>query len=860
MKLLLVDSMGVLYRGHFAMISSPLRAPDGTVTSGLAHMLNEIQSLIVKHSPEFAAAAFDHPGPGFRNAIYEEYKANRPPMPDDLAPQARAAPVLLEAMGIPVLRREGFEADDLIASATAAARSRGIEVLILSSDKDLLQLVDDGVTVFQPGRPGRTAVRIGPAEVRSVIEVEARQVADLLALAGDSSDNIPGARGIGPKTAAKLLAEYGSLEEVYASIESISPPSLRRRLEEGRDAVMLSRRLVELRSDALPGLDMESLRPSGPDPSAIPMLEKLGLRKAVERLTAIRTAAPPVPSTDSSPSGAGLPEDLEDVSGIVAVEPVRPPSDINTAPGGFAVAWAPGRSVILDVSDPRDSAALRGLADRAGLASTDLKPVLHGFASCGIEWRRQEHDLSLLDYVLSPGPAEPAPEEVDGAHVAPRAAPAVRALPRDPGERALAALSGCLDSSKALEGDPRLLSLYRDVELPLARILVCMERRGVALDMEALGALRREFAEALSEIEERAGELVGTRVNLNSPSKVSAILFDTLKLPRLRKTGGGADSSNITVLQSLRGRHPFVEAVIEHRELSKLLSTYVERLPGFVSAVSGLVHTRFNQAVTATGRLSSSNPNLQNIPIRTERGRRVRKCFRAGGRNEALVSLDYSQIELRILAHMAGEGRLRSAYRSGRDIHAETSVAVFGDASLEHRRKAKEVNFSIVYGISPHGLSQRLGISRDEAAGIINRYFETYPEVEEFFRRCLSEAEAAGETRTLLGRRRLFPDLASAKGSARRGLERMVMNTTIQGSAADTMKLAMMRAHSRIARDMPEAGLVLQVHDELVAACPADATGELIEMLKSEMESAACLEVPLVVECGSGSNWLEAGH
>ncbi|NLP04725.1 DNA polymerase I [Candidatus Fermentibacteria bacterium] len=860
MKLLLVDSMGVLYRGHFAMISNPLRAPDGTVTSGLAHMLNEIQSLVARHSPEFAAAAFDHPGPGFRNAIYEEYKANRPPMPDDLAPQARAAPVLLEAMGIPVLRREGFEADDLIASAAAAARIRGIEVLILSSDKDLLQLVEDGVTVFQPGKPGRAANRVGPAEVPAVIEVEAGQVADLLALAGDSSDNVPGARGIGPKTAAKLLAEYGSLEAVYASIESISPPSLRRRLVEGRDAVMLSRRLVELRRDALPGLDIESLRPSRPDPAAIPMLEKLGLKKAVERLTSVRSAAPPPPSPDGASAGAGLPDDLEEVSGMVAVELVRPPSDINMAPGGFAAAWAPGRSRILDISVQSDSALLRGLAGRAGLASTDLKPVLHGLASCGIDWVRQEHDLSLLDYVLSPGPAEPAPEEADGAHAASRGTPAVRAVPQDPGERALAALAGCLDSTKALERDARLLALYRDVELPLARILVAMERRGVALDMEALGALRREFSEALSEIEQRAGDLVGTRVNLNSPSKVSAVLFETLKLPRLRKTGGGADSSSITVLQSLRGRHPFVEAVIEHRELAKLLSTYVERLPGFVSAVTGLIHTRFNQAVTATGRLSSSNPNLQNIPIRTERGRRVRKCFRAGGADEVLVSLDYSQIELRILAHMAGEGRLRSAYRSGRDIHSETSMAVFGDASFEHRRKAKEVNFSIVYGITPHGLAQRLGISRDEAAGIINRYFETYPEVEEFYRRCFSEAEAAGETRTLLGRRRFFPDLASSKGSVRKGLERMVMNTTIQGSAADMMKLAMIKAHARIAREMPEAGLVLQVHDELVAACPREAAGELTEMLRNEMESAACLEVPLAVECGSGSNWLEAGH
>jgi len=419
-------------------------------------------------------------------------------------------------------------------------------------------------------------------------------------------------------------------------------------------------------------------------------------------------------------------------------------------------------------------------------------------------------------------------------------------------------LSGLLE--ERLSADQDLHRIYREVELPLINVLVSMERRGVSLDLESLAELRTSFEDILGQLTTEAKKITRHEVNLASPAQVSRILFDELELKPVRKTPTGGYSSRMSVLEALQGRHPFVDLVLEHRELSKLLGTYIAKLPDYISPRTGLIHTSFNQAVTATGRLSSSNPNLQNIPVRTERGRMVRKCFVPGGDLEVFVSADYSQIELRVLAHLAGPGALREAYERDADIHSTTAEALFGDASPEHRRKAKEVNFSIVYGISPYGLAQRLAVSVGEAAGIINRYFATYPEIDIFYRRTVADTEATGETRTILGRKREFPELAGAKGSNRRSIERMVVNTTVQGSAADIVKLAMLGVHRRLEEELPEAALVLQVHDELLAVSPEERSSDTTKILIEEMEGACPLDVPLKVETGTGANWLDALH
>jgi len=861
--MLLVDCMGLIYRGHFAMSRNPLRAPDGAVTSGLMYLMGEIYSYLDMYSPGYVLAAFDSPGKGFRSSIYESYKANRPLPPPEMVFQMEMAPGLVRSMGIAEMRREGFEADDIIASAVERAASDGILVDILSSDKDLLQLVGPGVGMVQPARPGARSIPLSASEVEKVLGVPPSKVADYLALAGDSSDNIPGARGIGPKTALALLGEFDGLNDIYAHLDRVSPDSLRARLEASRDLVRMSRELVELRRDALGDFDLEDFRLKAPDPESAPsMLERLGMRKLKSRIsgqgidgTAVQAGGGQIPFPgerdirEEEPGG--------DARAFVEAWGMRGAgSDLSCE--GFAVVTG-ADAATLPLSDP-DSPSRLGDLLAGGFAASSSKGMLHLLRSCGAPDGGPRGDPTLADYLLSSG--DPG-RTLDQMAAAKGISLPGQGFPGDPSE-AVARARSCrritADLEERLARDAGLDRVYRDIELPLVPVLASMERRGVGLDLARLEEIRGKFLEELRTLEAKASELAGCDVNLNSPAKVSEVLFDRLGLPRIRKTGKGGDSSGYTVLQALAGMHPFVDMVIEHRELSKLVSTYVEKLPGFVSRRTGLIHTSFNQAVTATGRLSSSDPNLQNIPIRTDRGRSIRSCFVPGGEGQVFVSADYSQIELRVLASLAGEGALRRAYENDEDIHSATARAVFGDDSPEHRRRAKEVNFSIVYGISAHGLSQRLSIPRGEAASLINRYFDIYPEIDAFLRRCISEAEATGETRTLTGRRRLFGEFAAARGTQRKALERMVVNTTVQGSAADIVKLAMLKVAGALEAELEGAGLVLQVHDELVATVPRPLAGRAVLIMKESMEMEGLLQVPLKVGTGVGANWLEAGH
>ncbi|MBD3369842.1 DNA polymerase I [Candidatus Fermentibacteria bacterium] len=881
MRALLVDCLGLLYRGHYALIKRPLRAPDGTVTSGLHHLLTEIFRHKDLYSPDLLGAIFDYPAPSFRKEIYEEYKANRPEMPDEIREQSRLAREVLSYLGCPVIERRGLEADDLIASLTTLLRAKAGEVLILSSDKDLLQLAGPGVTVIQPGRPGKNARLIGPDDVQEIVGVEASQIVDYMALVGDSTDNVPGARGIGKKTALSLLDRFGSLDNLLSSLDDIERPSIRAKVERNLEAIELSRRLVTLRSRPPEDLGLDALKPVDPAvDKAARLLERLGMRKLLGEL-------PPASGSECDCLTVRTGEDLEhilnelrDETEVAVDTETTSTSPMDADPIGLSVCAGEGRAWYVPLAGEavlppeKVHAFLERLVEGRSLIAQNSKYDLHILRNLGVTWDRVAGDPFLADYLLRPqnrrrslgtlarlylGESLESYDDVVGE------------------EKTLAELPVsdvadycCKDASAAwrlhsllsdsLERDPDLRRIYRELELPLVPVLLSMERRGVSLDVGSLEELESDFSGRLSDLTARASEMVGGSINLNSPSQVSTALFDTLGMDPVRKTPGGAPSSSMSVLLALRGEHEFVDLVIEHREVSKLLSTYVHRLPEFVCARTGLIHTSFNQAVTATGRLSSSDPNLQNIPIRTDRGRMIRKCFRPPREREVFVSADYSQIELRVLAHLSEDGPLSEAYRTGRDVHVLTAEAVFGASTPEHRRKAKEVNFSIVYGISPYGLSQRLGMTREEASGIIRRYFERYPEVESFFNRTVEEAEAEGETRTILGRRRDFTELSTAGGSRRKALERMAVNTTVQGSAADVMKLAMLRVHDRLRREIPRAGLVLQVHDELVASVPETLATEAAGLITEEMENAVDLDVDLEVETGVGGNWLEAQH
>lgn len=868
--------MGILYRGHFALSRRPLVSPGGVVTSGLHLLVTELLKLLDKHRPTLCAAVFDGAVPSFRTGLYEAYKANRPPMPPELALQADLARKLVPALGIPLVQRDTLEADDLIAGLARQASEKGYRTIILSSDKDLLQLVDENTSVYRPGRPGSPGRLVTPAEVRDEIGTTADRIPLLLALAGDSSDNVPGARGIGEKTALKLVEDSSNIEELYRSLSDM-PPRLAEKLLESRGMVELSLKLVTLDVPLPPDIVLEDAVRGPVSDDAVTLLASLGMNRVIETLGI--TAGKPdngvygcsslISGEDGIlPPDSGLPVSLDTETDS------RNP--LLARPVGMSLCTSPGTAVYIPLEKGLGNERMKRLEEKLeknGWLAQNSKFDLHVLRRMGLRLPPPSGDPYLADYLLRP--EEPGHGlKAMAAHWLGKRMETFEELTADgditalPPERV--AEYCCADSSAALELeaflsaklrlDGSLDSVYRNVELPLVSVLADMEERGVGLDTEALDATGRELRERLAELSSLGNEQAGRPVNLASPGQVSEVLFNEMGLQSARKTPKGGLSSSMGVLLSLEGSHPFVGTVIEFRELSKLLNTYVDSLPRFLNPETGLLHTSFNQAVTSTGRLSSADPNLQNIPVKSLQGKRVRRCFIPSGPGNIFVSADYSQIELRVLAHLAGEGSLREAYSKGTDIHAATARAVFGDLTPETRRKAKEVNFSIIYGISPFGLAGRLGVSRGEAAGIINRYFGSYPEVDYFYRSTVDRAVQNGETRTILGRRRRFPELAGARGQNRRHIERMVVNTTVQGSAADIVKLAMLGVHRRLSAELPEAHLVLSVHDELLVECPPGHADKCESILRGEMEGALHLEVPLSVETGRGGDWLAAGH
>ncbi len=860
------------------MMRKPLRGSDGTVTSGLNFLLNELYSLINANPDSLVAAVSDAPGPSFRKQLYPKYKANRPPAPPDLIKQTEIARELIPLLGIPFVEQMGLEADDIIA---AYAGEASVPVVVLSPDKDLLQLVTSNVSVLRPGKYGGSPTLVKHGDVAEIIGVDAEYVADFLAISGDSADNIPGARGIGPKGAVKLIRQFGGVEQIYGSVADVTPESVRKKLTDSREMVELSLKLTKLNTSLSDELKHRDLRLTEPDlERALPILQKLGLSKVAEQIS-------------HGVSGSGVQElfscrvniidDLDRLDlpgdGPVCIDTETTSADPMSAELiGFSVTSVETQSWYLHFADSLNREQvlkdLEKLLNARGYIAQNAKYDSHVLGRYGVTLPVPADDPYLADYILRPearshglknivpvwlGKTMKTFDEVSGGTGSLTGVP-VETVARYCCADSASTIALARRMSVELSGDPELEKLYREVELPLSSVLGNMESLGIGIDRDALRREGELISKMIFELMETASQQAGRPVNLASPARVASVMFDTLGLTPVRKTAKGARSTGMTVLSALRNEHPFVETLIEFRELSKLLNTYVEKLPGYVNPVTGLIHTSFNQAVTATGRLSSSNPNLQNIPIRTSRGREIRKCFIPPVKGHVFVSADYSQIELRILAHLAGEGVLRGAYRENADIHSRTAEAVFGDASPDHRRKAKEVNFSIIYGISAFGLAQRLSISRGEAAGIISRYYETYPEVESFYRKMVEYAGSNGEIRTIFGRRRLFGGINNASGNARKQMERAAVNTAVQGSAADIIKVAMIRVENRLNKELPKAGLVLQVHDELVVSCPEGQKNTAEEILKQEMQGAVQLQVPLTVETGSGFNWLEAGH
>ncbi len=827
-----------------------MRTSTGLATEAVFIFNNMLRKLAKTYKPEYIAAIFESIGPTLRKQEFTEYKANRAEAPPDLGEQIVHIRRLLEALRIPILEFRGYEADDVIGTLARRAEAAGFQVVIVSSDKDMLQLVTDRVSMLNPAKDDTW---YDPLKVEEFMGVKPSQVADLLALKGDAIDNIPGAPGIGDKGAKDLIEKFGSVEAALDRAAEVERKMYRESLQNNRDRILMSKRLATIETAVPIEFSMEMVKTREPDLAALKQVYK-----ELEFHGHLRELGPSDDTRARDYQALETPEALER---WVAELPAGMPVAVAIAKSGegeFALdtvglAWKRGeaRAVPLPLIE-----RLRPLMEDAGRPkiACDVKSVLLAFAKLGIEARGFAHDVMLYAFLLDADPGSCTLDEL--AHR--RMDLKLGAAPEQQADYALE-LYEKLSEEVNTRG---LRKLYETVELPLAAVLARMEMTGVLIDSRELKRLSELMEIEITRLTADIHEIAGKPFNISSPQQLGRVLFEDLKLPAPVKYGKGKTISTAAdVLEDLAEEHEIVRKVLEYRQLTKLKGTYVDALPALIDARTGRLHTSFNQTGAATGRLSSSNPNLQNIPIRTELGREIRAAFipRAGWK---LVVADYSQIELRLLAHMSGDKVLVEAFRNGEDIHTRTAAEVMGIPPLmvgpEERRRAKAVNFGIVYGISPFGLSQQIGISRGEAELYIKSYFERYIGVKRFIESTIAEVRRTGVTKTLLGRERPIPDMNSRNPNSRGFAERTAVNSPLQGTAADLIKLAMVAIDRRLREEGYQAAMLLQVHDELVFEAPPEETQKLAAMVKHEMEQVYPLEVPLVADIGVGGNWRDA--
>jgi len=942
-RLMLLDGFGLVYRGYYAL--PPLTTSKGELVNGVFGFCSIVLRGFADLRPDYVAVAFDLSGPTFRHEQYADYKATRTRMPDDLAAQFPKVREVVAALRIPVYEQQGYEADDAIGTLTLQAEAANVETTIVSVDLDMLQLVSDRTRLMTTRSGVENTVIYDPARIWERFGLRPDQMIDYKALKGDPTDNIPGVPGVGEKTAARLVAEFGNLEALYERIGEVKPDKLRDKLVEQRDQVFEGRELSRIVRDLPLALDLPAARLGDYDrDTVLRLFREYEFRTLIERLpamtgetpadkaTALRAVAtsgdigaarvgtdrpagwgPGRPIRAGSLGGDGLqlsldfdhvtrgdagagvspraPERFDDLPAALAATIADPgrieivdAGDVGVLDGwlashasvgaailaddprprrgttlAFAVAGADGRVVVGDGAAAAD--ALRALVERRDvpIVAHEAKPIL--VARFGTDPRAPatpvEFDTQIAAYILnaalrSQTIADVVAERLNLVLPPPKElAPVHRA-----GLEALSALAARDPLARALT-ESGLERLYREIELPLVPVLARMEARGVAIDLEALAELDREFNAEITRLEREIYDAVGHEFTIGSPKQLGDILFGELRLPKGRKTKTGY-STDAAVLEELVGVHPVVQPVLDWRMYTKLRSTYVEALPTLL-APDGRVHTTFHQAVAATGRLSSSDPNLQNIPIRTPLGRRIRGAFVAGTPDTVLVAADYSQIELRIIAHVSGDEHLKDAFARHADIHRETAARVLHkapeDVTIGERSMAKMVNFGLAYGMSDYGLSTCAGISREEAQGFINSYFAAYSGISYYMLHIKEQARRQGFVSTLLGRKRQIPELHAANAALRGAGERMAINMPIQGTAADIVKIAMIRLEERLESEGFRARMLLQVHDELLLEVPRDEVERLVPVLRATMESALPLDVPLTVDVKVGSDW-----
>ena len=887
--LVLVDGTFLAYRSHFAFIHRPLTTRKGEVTSAVFGFIIGLRRILQDLKPDRVAVVFDPPGRTFRHDLYKEYKATRERMPEDLGAQLPWIDRYLDAAGIPRLAILGVEADDVLATLGLRAASAGMEARIVSNDKDLAQMVNGGIVVVTLGKPTEPSRLLRRAEVEEIYGVPPEKIVDLLSLVGDSSDNVPGIPGVGLKTAAKLLAEHGTLENVFAAAAGMKAGKLRECLLAGKDACLFSRSLIRLKTDVDVGIDLDelALRPQQDDILGA-LYEELEFHSLKREMP---TARP------SDVSGYRKIDTLEEVRALgerllhgrgFAFFTQSTSSDAMRADlVGMSITDAPGEAFYLPFAHVNSTNLFWEEAReilRPALESESVPKWAHNLKSELVVLRRHgvniqgaDFDTMLASYAIDSSRRSHSLADLANDRLGVRTIPMTDLvgsgrsqilISQVPVGEVTKVAGESVDVTfrlrQQLETDVSafgLEKLLREIELPLVEVLADMEMTGVRLDGEFLGALSTRMAEELAQLETAAWEAAGERFSLGSPKQVGEILFGKLGLKPQRKTKTGL-STDAETLEELRDDHELPRILLRHREISKLKSTYVDALPAIVHPQTGRLHTNYGQAIATTGRLSSSEPNLQNVPVRTWEGKEIRKAFIPSSEDGALVSCDYSQIELRILAHMAQDEPLLEAFRQDVDVHRVTAALIFGTTTdvvtAEQRAQAKTINFAVIYGMGPVNLGRSLGITTKEASRFIEAYFARYSGVRAFIDRTKEAARRDLFVETLAGRRRPVPEVASPDPRTRAFGERIAVNTPIQGTAADILKIAMIRVHRALARAKLRSKMILTVHDELVFDAAAGEVEELKRIVALEMGSAMTLSVPLKVETGSGRNWSEA--
>ena len=921
-RLFLLDAYALIYRAYYGLIKNPRINSKGVNTSAIFGFVNTLEEVLRKENPTHIAVGFDPAGPTFRHEAFEQYKAQREETPEVIRQSVPVIKEIIRAYNIPLIEVTGYEADDVIGTLAKEAEKAGFDTYMMTPDKDYGQLVSPHIFIYKPLFGGNFEVR-GVEEVTAKYGIERpEQVIDILGLMGDASDNIPGCPGIGEKTAMKLVQEFGSIENLLAGTEKLKGAT-KTKIESHTEEIKFSKFLATIKTDVPVTFDEEALRRSPVDEEALrKIFEELEFRNLAERILGKNTPTPP--AAESTPVQGSL-FDLFATEGT-SEEKYSTLRDVNSTPHAYQLfnkeedmvrlahtletcqkfafdtettgiepmtAELVGMSFAIDEGEayyvpvPAEKAAAERIVNifKKALENPSSQKIGQNIKYDYIMMRRygvrpagaffdtmvahyllqpeQRHNMDYLaeiylgyktihiEELIGPkGKGQRSMRDVAPEQVYPYAA--------EDADITLQ-LKNRLEGELAREG---MEPLFYDIEMPLVRVLAEMEICGVRIDTEALRRSSADLGKRLAAIEQEIYELAGTPFNISSARQVGEILFERLKIDeKARKTKTGQYSTTEEVLEKLRYRHPVVDKILTYRGLRKLLSTYIDALPELINPATGKIHTSFNQTVTATGRLSSSNPNLQNIPIRDDEGREIRRAF-IPEEGALFFSADYSQIELRIMAHLSGDPAMTEAFVSGHDIHAATAAKIYkvgiDEVTKEMRRKAKTANFGIIYGISTFGLAERLNIPRSEAKQLIDGYFETFPRVKQYMEQSIEVAREKGYVETLNGRKRMLPDINSHNSVVRGYAERNAINAPIQGSAADIIKIAMVRIFDRFEREGLQAKMILQVHDELNFTVPLTEIDTVSRIVKEEMERAATLRVPLIADTGTGSNWLEA--